>query len=195
MPDTARATLGKWLQWLAVSLVGLTGLALAAAHAPARVRLLLLMSVLFGAFAGWGMALAARHFGIAAGRVGIAVVGLLVAAALVGQTLEAWRVNVQRRKAAYIEKSKASPLARIGLEEFLDEKMAAEWRFDTYLQGRLAVLKQNLGSDADWPLAVAVAFWLCEVLAGAVVAAWLFRRSCRPDPAQDRQDPQNPRHG
>ncbi|MFQ5730484.1 MAG: hypothetical protein ACE5KM_00880, partial [Planctomycetaceae bacterium] len=107
--DEKRAGVVKWLQWLVVSSVGLTGLALATAHAPARIRLLVLLSLLFGAVAGWGMALAARPFGLAATKSSLAAVGLLVAAALVGQTVEAWRVNVQRRKADYIKKSKTSP--------------------------------------------------------------------------------------
>jgi hypothetical protein len=158
------------MQWLGVGLVGLTALVLAAAHAPGRIRLLGLFAIVFGGVCGWGLARIAGALRVNAGRlVGLAIVGVLVAAAETGLTLESWRLHVAERRREYFEESVKTipgPLRESALEE-LRPIFEREARFPSYLQYRV----KNLGDwESPWP----VLFWTGELLLGTAAGIGAF---------------------
>jgi hypothetical protein len=185
-------------------LVGLTALTLAAAHAPGRIRLLGLFAVAFGAVCGWGLARGAAYFAVTvmpvdsslkrkqrndnsrpslalqASIMRLVIVGVLIAAAETGLTLESWRLYVVELRKLY--DPEASTEAVGGGQPFVPDsllKQAREERqqvlveksrFAAYLQHRV----KELGDwSAPWP----AVFWLGELLLGTAAGVVVFRQS------------------
>lgn len=170
--ESPRSIVG-YLQWVGLCVVGLTALTLLAAHAPGRIRLLVLFAIVLGALCGWGMSRAAEWLGIAPKSiVATGLAGVLLAAAQVGLTLESWRLYVEDRRKEYFEDTKKGLLKP--LHEQVVEKLRPiferETTFAAYLEHRV----KNLGEwESPWP----AVFWAVEILLGTAAGIVVFRRA------------------
>jgi len=101
--DSPRPGLMAWLEWGIICVIGLSVLSLSAARVPPRLRLLGLFAIAFGALCGWGMRRLAGTFQLPRRWPAVLTTGFLVAAALVGQTLETWRLFQQEEARQFDE--------------------------------------------------------------------------------------------
>jgi hypothetical protein len=166
---------------LVCSLVGLTALTLAAAHAPGRIRLLGLFAVAFGAVCGWGLARGAAYFGVSdRSIVRLVTAMILIGAAETGLTLESWRLYVVDLRKTYDPEASAEVVG--GGQPFVPDSLLkkareerqraleAKSRLPAYLRHRV----KNLG---DWPAPWPVVFWVGEVILGTAAGVAVCLRS------------------
>ena len=167
---------GAWLPCLAVSLLGLTLAALAAAWAPKMVGLFLLG---FGALAGAVPGMLARLFQVH-GRAAVAISALLIAASLVGLTLRTHQIWAERTK-TILQNRSAPPVflpsgSLAGLPDDVRrtfESAAAAQRPDLDFS---AYLRERTGPLGSWSFPWPVIFWGAEIAAGTAAGMWLARR-------------------
>ena len=155
--------------WLMVCVIATVGMSLTAAHAPARIRLIGLFSIAFGAMIGWLMVLLANKLESNPPRPLIGLfAAILTLGGLIGYTLEAIRIedSVQTKSAndemalRLLNQMKASG----GKVETPD--MSAMARYRGYLARRI---KQLGDLQSPWPEVV----WLVELFAGTAAGIWM----------------------
>lgn len=185
----------RFLEWLLLSLVGLTLLTLAAAHAPARIKLLGLFAVGYGALAGWGLARLAEIVGGIGRTTVLAASVLLLIGGQVGLAWESHRLYAARERQRF--ENAAAPVlpqllkgtGRVGtadsgtrvnaarklassVQRDRQRALARRTRFDAYLTYRISALGDW---SAPWPGIV----WGAEVLLGTIAGTGLAARMLR----------------
>jgi hypothetical protein len=162
------------LAWLLACVVLVTGLSLAAAHAPPRIRLIGLFAVAFGLLTGWGVVLLAGRLQChPAHPVAVMVAALLSIVGLIGATWETARVEEARRS-----KSGQDVLAARLMEEVAARTSGGAtevsggpaWiAFRRHLSRRV----RQLGL---WPSPWPEVLWVAELLAAAAASVWMSNR-------------------
>ena len=170
----------SWLSWLTRTALVVLALSIAAAQAPARVRLLGLFSVGVGCAMGAATAFLTRpHPRRIAGQWLLAM-SVMASAGLAGSTWMAFRVEaaeLARLEAAWRPKSSEQQFAENLVGKMSQESKgaipAAQSGF-TFEEFRwyLARRVRQLG---PWPSPWPEVFWCAELLAGGAAAAWGFR--------------------
>lgn len=168
---------GTRLLFVVGSVLAAGVLAIAAAHAPARIRLLGLFSLGFGLLLGWGLVQFARRIGCRLGVVEFIVVGIVTLAGLVGSTWRTFSLDPANQPQASVQHPIIAAVEeRMRKEGTLDPQsrlvsppVTLTDRFCQYLARRIAALGTF---SSPWP----ELFWSCEVLAGTVGAVWIVGR-------------------
>lgn len=184
------------LQWLVLSVLGLTIFTLMAAHAPGRIKLIGPFAVGFGLAAGAGLVALARIIGARRRRFIVWWVPVFIAAGQIGMAIESHRLYAKQ-----VRRDSAGDVNVLKLARFLHEgaapedpdqkaqyeqmqqsvQKAAEERrrelqektsFTGYLRHRLSPL-------GSWPRPWPTVFWLGEVLLGTAAGIWLVIRMTR----------------
>lgn len=164
------------LTWLTAAVVVLTALALAAAHAPSRIKLIGLFSVGYGLAAGVGLAMVARQTLQPPHRAAVWLAFPLIVGGELGLTWQSYRLRVdaiERRS----ENATGLLLDRLEQQSDVPADVKSEFAraesdrasFEAFLGDRVAPL-------GDWAAPGPMAFWLIEVLAGGAAGAWLTSR-------------------
>ena len=179
--DTSVAT--GWLkivQWLVMSAVVLTAMALAAAHLPSRIKLLVLFTMAYGLLAAWMLAWLSRVTNVSRGRPMSIVSCLLIAATCVGMVFESHRLYAADK----LRLRKQNPAALMGNQLLKSSEVPADVKesfrqaeqeqqqlrsFPGYLRYRVSSL--GLWSH-PWP----ALFWGFEVILASLTGGWLFGR-------------------
>lgn len=178
-------------EWLLISVVSLTVLSLAAAHAPAAIRLLGLFGIGFGLLAGYGIGRLAAALRKSLTVVYMLLTFLLIAAAGCGVVWESRRIYAADLLKSYgrmplRDESRGRPGAMdVGETRFLysatdamREARRRHWEEQTtwtaYLQWRMSNSPFNELSAA-WAVAITIAEWM----SGAAIGTWMFAREVR----------------
>jgi hypothetical protein len=174
-PPRSSAGVPSTITWLAACAISVTGLSIAAAHAPPRIRLIGLFSIVFGLIVGWIVVwLASQLQAEPRRRFTVVTAVLLSLCGLIGST---WQTS--RLDEAFSSKSGKDALAARLIKEFerqdsqsgSDHQRRSEvTEFQKYLSRRL----QKLGTwTSPWP----ECFWAFELIAAATAAGWVSYRS------------------
>jgi hypothetical protein len=159
------------LGWFTASIIAVTAISIAAAHAPSRIRLIGLISIVFGLMVGWVVVWLASQLQAEPGRRLIVVTAALLSlCGLIGST---WLTS--RLDEALLSKSGKDGLAARLIKEFErqdkqsgsdNQKRSEVSEFQKYLSRRL----QKLGTwTSPWP----ECFWAIELIAAATAAGWM----------------------
>lgn len=163
------------VQWFGLSLLALSALALAAAHAGGLGRILLRFAPLFGLAGGAAVGWIASYAFISRRRSWIAAAMVLVACAYLGMTLEAYRMYVDELREQYtggfpfVAAEIAAPL-----QQERQKILADRSRFAAYLAFRVS--SHRFFADNAWPQPWPALFWGLEIVLAALVAGWAFSR-------------------
>ncbi len=159
------------LTWFTACAFTITALSIAAAHAPARIRLIGLFSIAFGLVVGWGVVRIASQLQAQPGRrFTVFTAALLSLCGLIGSTLQTSRLDESHS----MQSGNDALAARLIKEfEWHDNQSGSNkpsrtnvTAFQAYLSRRL----QNLGNwSSPWP----ECFWLTELIATAIAAGWM----------------------
>ena len=163
------------LIWFFACVIAVTGLSIAAAHAPPRIRLIGLFSITFGLVVGWGIARLASQLQVEPGRRFTVVIAVLLSlCGLIGSTWQTSRLD----EALSLKSGKDALAARL-IKEFErqdkqsgsdNQKRSEVSEFQKYLSRRL----QKLGTwTSPWP----ECFWAVELIAAATAAGWMSYQS------------------
>jgi hypothetical protein len=163
------------LIWFFASIIAVTGLSIAAAHAPARIRLIGLFSIAFGLIVGWGVVRLASQLQAEPRRRVSAITAILLSlCGLIGSTWQSSRLDEARST-----QSGNDTLAARLINEFDRQEKAhgngvqsrsEVTEFQKYLSRRL----KNLGNwTTPWP----ECFWVSELMAAAIAAGWMSYQS------------------
>lgn len=175
-PSSDRASGGgsSFVVWVLASCFSVAVLAVGAAHAPARVRLIGLFSVGFGLIVGWPTVRLAQIFEVQpVPRSAVVLASLLAITGFAVSTWQTFKLDEQTQK-----KTKEEELAASLMREFdrqqgvttVDEaQLPSPKRFQRYLSRRVKQLGEWL---SPWP----ELFWSTEVLLAGVAAGWLTYR-------------------
>ena len=163
------------LSWFSASIIAVTALSIAAAHAPPRIRLIGLFSIVFGLMVGWVVVWLASQLQAEPGRRFAVVTAVLLSlSGLIGSTWQSSRLDELRS----MQSGKDALAARL-IKEFeqqdkqpvSDHQRRSEvTEFQKYLSRRL----KNLGNwTTPWP----ECFWVSELIAAAIAAGWMSYQS------------------
>lgn len=171
------------LIWLAGGLIGTVAISLVAAHAPPRIRLIGLFSIVFGLAIGWSLSRLAEKLEcrISQTDMGVVVV-ILSVAGLIGCTWETWRLEEVRKPKSGNDAIVARMIEQMKLQtsigqarsvpnqlEMVPPPSSSLTEFRRYLARRI----RQLGEwSSPWP----EAFWLLEICAGAAASVWIAIR-------------------
>ena len=169
---------------IGIVIVG-AGLSIAAAHAPARIRLLGLFSLGFGLLVGWLASQLAQRLRSPVGPVDLVVIGIVTFASLIASTWQTFRLEPEPKTetpqhpivvAVMNEMRKKEGMSLEDLPEPTLMTPRPIDRFRQYLARRI----QTLGEwSSPWP----EVFWGCEALIGTAGAIWIARRPRRQESA------------
>lgn len=187
----------RGIPWWLTGAVLVAALAIAGANAPARMKWIGLFAVAFGLLAGGMLGLLARSAGGTVSWKAALLAGLLIAGGEVLMAVEAHRIYVaqyemrfrrdqEKMMAAGLPSGTQPKTENDGSDDFsdrvsrslqslherselLDQVLAENTRFSTYLQLRVSAL-------GSWPSPWPLVFWIGEVIAGSLSGVWLFRR-------------------
>lgn len=174
-----RSDAGSILMFVIAASIATIALALAAAHAPDRIRLLALYSIAFGFLAAWIQVRLATFLQIKVTSLVIAIIGLLTLAGLVASACQTVALQPQPKLDANFHPVAALVAAQMEKENPVKEKQVAPTfpeRFRSYLVRRVDTFG---GWSSPWPEAM----WVGEILlgtAGAIFLAMQFRESKAP---------------
>lgn len=170
------------LIWLIASVVSTGAVAVAAANAPPRIRLIGLFPVAFGLLVGWIVTWLRNPFDARPGRLTTTIAAVVLAlCGWIGAIWESYRLD----KAMFL----ASPQDRMAaqmMQEFEKQSGAPqgptvnplrEMSFPEFLARRL----KQLG---NWPSPWPECFWVGELLATATLAGYLAGRVTRLEKAE-----------
>ena len=169
--ETAREDV-PWLSWLVRAALVVLAISIAAAHAPIRVKLLGLFSIGAGGAMGAASAFFTKPHPDRVPRRWLAILFLMAFSGLAGSTWLAFR-----SEAASQAKSPQQQMAATMMKQMERDSngeivpatsISAVDEFRWYLTRRV----KQLGS---WPSPWPELFWIAELLAGGVAAAWGFR--------------------
>ncbi len=163
------------LSWFCASIIAVTAISIAAAHAPPRIRLIGLFSIVFGLMVGWVVVWLASQLQAEPGRRFAVVTAVLLSlCGLIGSTWQSSRLDELRS----MQSGKDALAARL-IKEFeqqdkqpvSDHQRRSEvTEFQKYLSRRL----KNLGNwTTPWP----ECFWVSELIAAAIAAGWMSYQS------------------
>ncbi len=179
----------RWALWLLVGWLGVAVLALAAAHAHERLKLIGLYALVIGAIAGCAMGMLARRLKLRRAAVLFALAWPTILAGQLLLTYETHRLWANRTQA----RLHADPLAEISAQAAASGKTAAAkdqtaaWReleassqrsqaararllsFRGYLDDRLSPFGRTVKHEPE-------VFWAGEILLAATLGAWLASR-------------------
>jgi hypothetical protein len=164
-PETERNERGGLLAWLLLSVVAVSVLAIAAVHAPARMKLLGLFALLYGLLAGWLLGKAARATSRRLSKLQLVLSFLLIATGQCGVTTESHRLH----RAAVMQQFERSPEAKLPRADKMRQLLREGAHFSAYLQYRVS----RLGA---WPEPWPAVFWGFEVLVCGAAGTWLTAR-------------------
>ncbi len=177
MPSESVSTKGPFASWLGSAVLALVAISIAAAQAPARLRLL----VLFPIVVGWAMGAATGMFAKAM-RVGVSsrvasMVGAFAFVALAASSWQAFRLDTAARAVSPRKQEMAMNLMRqmerdSGGEIAVTPTASVTDEFRHYLARRV---KQLGVWSSPWP----ELFWSMELFAGSLAATWGLRVSSR----------------
>lgn len=168
---TASNRIGPTMTWLAALLVATTAISLAAAHAPARIRLIGLFSICFGFLIGGVACWLAIQCDAKLSRRFVVVVA--TGAALIGLIASTW--ETYRLESARIAKSGTDGIAARLIEEFDLRSPIVSSSRSTGVEFR-RYLKRRIRQLGEWPSPWPECFWFAEVCAGATASGWLASR-------------------
>ena len=163
------------LSWFCASIIAVTAISIAAAHAPPRIRLIGLFSIVFGLMVGWVVVWLESQLQAEPGRRFAVVTAVLLSlCGLIGSTWQSSRLDELRS----MQSGKDALAARL-IKEFeqqdkqpvSDHQRRSEvTEFQKYLSRRL----KNLGNwTTPWP----ECFWVSELIAAAIAAGWMSYQS------------------
>ena len=169
--DPSRAGNSSLSVWLVTSVAAIAALALAAAHAPPRIRLIGLFSIAFALLVGWLLGRLAERLDAhpSRGLIGTIAVFLSIAG-LIGATWEAFRLELSRRPKspndAIAERLIEQMKTQTKLPPFENREQSALLAFRRYLSGRI----RQLGEwSSPWP----EVFWISELVTAAAASYWM----------------------
>lgn len=184
---TARTTPFRTVRFIALAVVALTILAFIAAHAPSRLRLLVLFPACIGAGAGVLIATLAEKYGVAR-RVAIATAAVFVLLMLAGMAAESYRSwwhvrSVELRNHLLAQPGGRAVLDRLASDQRPENDVEAEFlrayrdrmnpSVAAYLTERLKGLPVEV--PTHWAVVVAAVELLAGWIAG-IVAATIWSR-------------------
>ena len=174
----------QFAKWLLAASVGMCLLALGAARAPERIRLLILFAVAFGALSGWALGQLARALDMNSPRLIAGISWVLIFAGLLGSMWLMHRAVVAKWKDHFRKDPMAQAMKNLpaaGEDESPESRAAREdmersqqelVEFSTHLKHRV----KQLG---NWNSPFPAIFWGFEVFLGSAVGAWLAFRTAR----------------
>lgn len=186
-PPVVGSEKGSGLLFLAGSIAVTVGLSIAAAHAPARIRLLGVFSIGFGLLLGWLVTRLAATLTYRINVLQVAWIGILSSAGLVGSVCHMIAIQpvasaptienaVPKLFAIPTPQSRSSspapkpnPMAALFAAQVHAESRTFGSRMHRYLTERV----QMLGA---WPSPWPELFWGTEVLAGTAAAIGIARK-------------------
>ena len=188
VPATRRMTLMSFITWIAVSSVGVTALALLAAHCPSRIRLIGLFSIAFGLGAGWVITQAARILELHPPLRAMEVMSaLLTLAGLIGCTIEIFRLDELRHPEFANERLARQMIAQMNSAASENISVPAAPSVLTRFQQHLAQLIRQLGQwQSPWP----EIFWTSELIAAACASVCMVRYRLIPATERSTAPPQ-----
>ena len=163
------------LIWLSACLIAVTALSIAAANAPARIRLIGLFSVAFGLIVGWGVVRVASQLQAEPRRrVSVITAMLLTLCGLIGSTWQSSRLDEARSTQSGNDALAARLIKEFDQQEKVPgngvQSRSEVTAFQKYLSRRL----KNLGNlTTPWP----ECFWAFELIAAAIAAGWMSYQS------------------
>ena len=166
------------LIWLSACVIFVTALSIAAAHAPARIRLIGLFSIAFGLVVGWIVVRLASQLESAPGRCFSMITAMLLSlSGLIGSTWHTSRL-VEASSGLSGKDALAARLIK-ELEQQANESgnenrcRSEVTEFQKYLSRRL----QKLGNwTSPWP----ECFWVTELVAATIAAGWMSSQGLKP---------------
>lgn len=164
-----RAEAGSIVMFVIVASIATIALALAAAHAPDRIRLLGLYSIAFGLLLAWIQVRLAAFLQMKVTFLVIAIIGLLTLAGLVASACQTVALEPQPKLEASFHPVAALVAAQMEKENPGKAKEVPPTypdRFRSYLVRRV----NNLG---DWSSPWPEAMWVGEILLGTAGAIFL----------------------
>ena len=161
-----------WLSWLARAALVVLALSIAAAQAPARVKLLGLFSVAVGCAMGAVSAVLTRPHPNRVSWRWLLALGSMAFAGLTGSTWLAFRADAASQAKSPQQQMAATMMKQMARDSGgeIDSAPTASVvnDFRWYLTRRV----RQLGKwSSPWP----ELFWSLEMLAGSVAAAWCFQ--------------------
>lgn len=180
--------------WLVIGTIGTAALCLAWVYAPQRLKLPLLTPLALGMIVGWGLGQWAAAREVRSGRLVFAVTSLLIAAGLVGGTVETYRVGSRQIRMTLDEKSSmADAIDQAMIEAAEDDRQRAQLQaehddahrrraeeavrrqhlvtFPGYLESRIPL------QWGRWQPPWALAFFLGETALASLLGGWTARRT------------------
>jgi hypothetical protein len=194
-PDSASTSAPKRSvgSWLFVSALALTGLAIIAAHAPPRVRLLVLFPVAHGLLAGWLLMRVGVAVQLRTSRTTTILATVFIAAGLLGTMFESHRMyaaKVRRDFSAAAPNFFDTKRLSVPLDEATAEERAEFERMKKDLEtarrdrnrllarraGFRGYLTYHVSSLGGWPFPWPELLWGGEMLLATIAGALLFHR-------------------
>lgn len=170
--------------WFALSLLALSLLSVAVAHATGGARVFLRFSPVFGLIGGAAIGWLALQTGRPMGRWRWVFPALLVGISFVGLTLEARRMYVVELRAKYRTPILTpTPEMAASFQQERETVLAAKSRFGTYLRFRVSSdsLPGGAATAVTWP----AVFWAGEIVLAGLVGAWSFSMVTRQSQADE----------
>ena len=169
-PASQSSSLVTFGLWLAVCVIVVTGLSLAAAHAPPRIRLIFLFFLAFGLLVGWLIVIIAQKIdGRFSRRPVVILAAVFSFVGLAGSTVETVRLEEFRR----------ASLGKEGLAERFRDQLELQAtgnpveEIDTSATMALRLhLSRRLRQLGHWGSPWTEGCWLVELAVAAVASAW-----------------------
>ena len=169
---TSRYATSSISAWILAGLILTTAISLAAAHAPARIRLIGLFSIAFGLLIGWVIKRLSNALETHLSQsVVAATAAILTLGGLIGSTCEIVRLEIQKQK--------SSPKDSLAMRLIEDMEQQTKTTGDTIptratlpnnFRNHLSYRIHQLG---HWPSPWPELFWSGEILVSVLASVWI----------------------
>lgn len=169
-PSSAPGSTGtSVVAWFAVCVLVSAGLSLVAAHAPGRVRLLGLFSIVFGAVIGWSIVWLAQKLDARPKRTSIGLLAaVLTLGGLIGCLWETIRVEEVMHP-----KSANEQLAERLYQQMQNNDGKSMPREQSPLDNYRSYLARRVRQLGDWKSPWPETLWLVELFAACAASIWV----------------------